>query len=407
MPLLFRQLSNADLIDLCRALRYSLSGGMMVTDAVNLLAREGTPRVRRTMSALIQDLKQGWSLHEAMEKQGNMFPPLFRALVAVGEETGNLPEVMGELEKYYITQLKLRRDFISDITWPVIQFVIAVLVVTGLIGVMGVIQDSVGTSGNEIDPLGLGLLGIDGALKFLGGVLFVLFVGFLLVRFVSFIAVRVPRVQRMIFHIPILGTCLRALALTRLCIALRLMLDTRMSVLKAIRLSFAATDNAAYVAAAPQVEGAIRRGNTIADSFGQTAVIPDPFRSAVAVAEESGRLPEMCAVQAENYDEQARRQLATLNKIASILIWLVVAAFIITAIFRIFNTVYIKSIEKYIDKEGNPTIKEEPPPRPPRNTPNEAPPPKAPPRNTPKDETPPKVPRNTPKEATPPKVPQK
>jgi type II secretory pathway component PulF len=58
----------------------------------------------------------------------------------------------------------------------------------------------------------------------------------------------------------------------------------------------------------------------------------------VAVAEESGRLPEMCAVQAENYDEQARRRLATLNKIASVLIWLVVAAFIITAIFRIFTT---------------------------------------------------------------------
>jgi type IV pilus assembly protein PilC len=350
---LSRQLRTSDLIELCRALRYSLSGGMMVTDAIGLLAREGTPSVRRAAGLLITDLKAGWSLHEAMEKQGSTFPPLFRALATVGEETGNLPEVMGELEKYYVAQQKLQRDFISDITWPVIQFCIAVVVISGLIAILGIIQASSGPRNTPIDPLGLGLLGIDGALTFLAGVLIAVCSTFLLVRLSMFVIGRVPRLQRLIFHVPLLGPCLRALALTRLCVALRLMLDTRMSVLKAIRLAFLATDNSAFRSAAPQVEGAIRRGNTIADSFGQTAVIPHPFRSAVAVAEESGRLPEMCAVQAENYDEQARRKLATLNKIASLLIWLVVAAFVITAIFKIFTSVILPQYNKQM--EDNPT----------------------------------------------------
>jgi type II secretory pathway component PulF len=119
------------------------------------------------------------------------------------------------------------------------------------------------------------------------------------------------------------------------------MLDTRMSIVKAIRLAFTATDNAAFKAAATQVEASIRRGNSISDSFTQTAIFPDSFRSAVAVAEESGRLPEMCAVQAENYNEQAQRRLSTLNKLASVFIWLLVAGFIITAIFRIFTTVIL------------------------------------------------------------------
>jgi type II secretory pathway component PulF len=366
MWLLNRKLRTADLIDLCRALRYSLSGGMMMTDAIALLAREGTPAVRRATASLTTELKAGWSLHEAMEKQGTVFPPLFRALAAVGEETGNLPEVMGELEKYYVTQQKLQRDFISDITWPVIQFGIAVLVISLLIAVLGVLQlSTAGPRSTPIDPLGLGLLGIDGAVTFLCIVLGGVFAGFLLIRLLMFVSRRVPLIQRLIFRVPMLGPCLRALALTRLCVALRLMLDTRMSVLKAIRLAFVATDNAAFRSAAPQVEGAIRRGNTIADSFGQTAVIPDPFRSAVAVAEESGRLPEMCAVQAENYDEQARRRLQALNKIASLLIWLVVAAFVITAIFRIFNEVYLKNLNKRFDDSGQPTLNDLGPQAPP------------------------------------------
>jgi type IV pilus assembly protein PilC len=346
-------LRTGDLIDLCRALRYSLSGGMMVTDAIGLLAREGTPAVRRATGRLTTDLKAGWSLHEALEKQGNVFPPLFRALTTVGEETGNLPEVMGELEKYYVTQQKLQRDFISDITWPVIQFVAAVLVVAGLILVLGIVGQ---TTGKKIDPLGVGLIGYDGAITFLSIVGGAVFAAFLLVRFTMYLSGRVPLIQRLIFRVPILGPCLRALALTRLCIALRLMLDTRMSVLKAIRLAFVATDNAAFRAAAPQVEGAIRRGNTIADSFAQTAVIPGAFRSAVAVAEESGRLPEMCAVQAENYDEQARRRLSTLNKCASVAIWLTVAGFIIAAIFQIFTTIILPNYNRQLDDSNQPSI---------------------------------------------------
>jgi type II secretory pathway component PulF len=338
MFLLSRKLRTADLIELCRALRYSLSGGMMMTDAIALLAREGTTTVRRATGLLTTELKAGWSLHEALEKQGNTFPPLFRALTSVGEETGSLPEVMGELEKYYVNQQKLQRDFISDITWPAIQFVVAIAVVSVLILVLGLIGE---TTGKKIDPLGFGLVGSDGAITFLGIVVGAIVALFLLLRLLMYLSGRVPLIQRLIFRVPLLGPCLRALALTRLCVALRLMLDTRMSVLKAIRLAFVATDNAAFRAAAPQVEGAIRRGNTIADSFAQTAVIPGPFRSAVAVAEESGRLPEMCAVQAENYDEQARRRLSTLNKVASVGIWLTVAAFIITAIFQIFTTVIL------------------------------------------------------------------
>jgi hypothetical protein len=73
------------------------------------------------------------------------------------------------------------------------------------------------------------------------------------------------------------------------------------------------------------------------------------------VAEESGRLPEMCAVQAENYDEQARQRLSTLNKFTSVGIWIAVAAFIIMCIFNIFQ-IYYKSITGRFDPSGQPTL---------------------------------------------------
>jgi len=350
--ILSKRLGAASLIELCRALRYSLSSGMMLRDAMGLLGREATPQLRKVAAQAAVDLKAGWSLQEAMQKQASSFPQLFIALTAVGEESGNLPEVMGELERYYLTQQKLRRDFISDISWPLFQLIAAVLVIAGLILILGMLPVQAGN--NPVDPLGLGLLGYEGAITFLAVVGAGVAVGWALFALGMSLLRRVPYLQKQLFRVPVFGTCSRALAMNRLCIALKLMLDTRLSVLKAIQLAFTATDNSAFVAAAPGIVTSIRQGNTITDSFARSAIFPVPFRSALAVAEESGRLPEMCGVQAENYDEQARGSLKTINKMASIFIWLMVAAFVITAIFRIFTSVYLKPINENL--EGGKTI---------------------------------------------------
>jgi type IV pilus assembly protein PilC len=345
--IVWNRLSTASLIELCRALRYSLSSGLTLRDAMNLLAREGTSGIRKPCTRIAELLQAGWSFQEALEKQGSTFPTMFVALATVGEESGNLPEVMGELERYYLAQQKFKRDFVSGVSWPLVQFLAAVGIVAGLIVILGYLPVEDAKSG-PVDALGLGLTGTSGAIRFLlwvGGGLAALFLGWLLVRFLM---TRVSFLQRVLFRIPVLGPCARALAMTRLCIAMKLMLDTRLSILKSIQLSYAATDNSAFRASAPKVIAFLKRGNTIHAAFKRTRLFTAPFQSAVAVAEESGRLPEMCAIQAESHEDQARRLLGVLNKFASVLIWLMVASFIILAIYRIYTTVYLSNINKHL-----------------------------------------------------------
>src|SRR5579871_1565883 len=135
-----RRLSIKDLIDLCRSMRYSLASGLTLRDVMDLLSTNGPPRLRPVAAQISKELKAGWSLQDAIGKQAHVFPPLFLALTAVGEESGNLPEVLTELEKYYRVQQKLRRDFIDQISWPVVQLVLAVFVIAGLILVLGIIK---------------------------------------------------------------------------------------------------------------------------------------------------------------------------------------------------------------------------------------------------------------------------
>src|SRR5262249_16482271 len=129
--------------------------------------KRGGIRVRPVAQRISQELQKGESLEDALKKETSYFPPLFLNLAVIGEQSGMMPEVFGELEKYFALQQKLRRDFISQITWPVVQFVAAILVVTGLILIMGILPGS--EEGRGFDPIGLGT-GPLAAIRFLVGI---------------------------------------------------------------------------------------------------------------------------------------------------------------------------------------------------------------------------------------------
>jgi type IV pilus assembly protein PilC len=148
-----------------------------------------------------------------------------------------------------------------------------------------------------------------------------------------------------LLQVPIVGPCLRALALTRFCLALRLTQETGMSILKALRLSLRATGNAAYEGRTEAVQAVLKEGEDLARALSDDRLFPEEFRNIVAVAEESGRVPEVMRQQAAYYEEEAGRRMSALAAAAGWGVWAIVAALIIVAIFRIFFT-YLGQFDK-------------------------------------------------------------
>lgn len=343
-----RRLSLSSLIDLCRSMRFSLNSGLMLRDVMDLLANKGTRKVRPVAGKISKDLKAGWSLQDALKKQEHIFPPLFVALTSVGEESGNLPEVLHELEKYYVLQQKLRREFANKIAWPIVQFIAATVVVSILIFVLGVIPAS-GLTGEHLDPLGLGLVGPEGAAIFFFSVWGIVLGTVALFWGLKRALRRRAVIERFLLRLPGIGPCMRAIAMTRFCVAGRLMLETSLSIFKTLRLAFLATDNMAFISVFPQVETSLRQGNSITTSFERSGVFKERFLSAIAVAEESGRLPESLKYMAEEYQDETERRLGWLTRLASILVIVGVAAVLIVCIFQIFLNVYYKQLNEVIN----------------------------------------------------------
>src|SRR5262249_25279467 len=158
---------------------------------------------------------------------------------------------------------------------PVVQFFLGIFIVAGMIFITGFLAES---RGNQApDPLGLGLRGAAGALKFLGftfGFIFLLAAGYLILKRTL---PDKPLVENFLLRVPVIGPCLQAFALARFTLALGLTLDTGLSVVKALRLSLRATGNAAYVSRTPQIVRRLKNGEDLSMALAGAQVFPVDF----------------------------------------------------------------------------------------------------------------------------------
>jgi type IV pilus assembly protein PilC len=338
------QLPLSNLIELCRVLKHYLGSGLTLRDVFAQQARKGPLPVRPVAQRISEELKQGGDLEHALEREKNQFPPLFVSLAAVAEQSGQMPEIFGELEQYFLMQQRLRRQFWSMVAWPLLQFFAAIFVIAGLLWILGLIGSM--HNSKPLDPLGLGLTGGRGALIFLAlvfGALGSLVGGY-------FVVTRALNQKaffdRTMLQIPVIGACFRALALSRFCLALRVTTETGMSITRAMRLALAGTGNAAYEAGQARVRASLKAGEDLTTALSDRTLFSEEFQSIISVAEESGRLHDVLAHQTQHYQEESRRKLQAATFVLAALVWLTVAGLIILAIFRIFMIAYLGPINE-------------------------------------------------------------
>lgn len=323
--------SLSGLIVLCRALRHNLSAGVNIVKVFGQQAERGPRELREFAGRVHGRLLKGDDLAAAMANERSV-PPLMRALVAVGEETGHLPEVLAALEQYYTLQLRLRRQFLARVTTPLVQLVLAVLIIALVIFILGVVGAPFRI---------LGLSGPIGAVTFLAAVFGTLGIVYLAFR-VLLPALRGRRLaDAILLRLPVVGPCAEAIALGRFTLALQMTLDTALPVHRAVRLALAATGNAVYEGASPGIERELKSGETLTRAFAGAKIFPAAFIQALAVAEESGRVPEVMRKLCRDYNEEASRQLTALSQLAAWGVWTVYAVFMIVMILQ-FAQVYLR-----------------------------------------------------------------
>lgn len=121
-------------IDLIRQLATLLKAGLPLSEGLSLLA-EGHPHKgwQALLSALQQHVLSGEPFSQALRQWPQIFPPLYSALMEVGELTGHLDVCCEQLAQQQARQQHLWNKVIKALRYPLFILLVAIAVSCGML----------------------------------------------------------------------------------------------------------------------------------------------------------------------------------------------------------------------------------------------------------------------------------
>src|SRR5213593_2611160 len=112
-------------------LAHLLQAGMTLDEVLSILQKRlKQPRVQEMTRALHQALVDGRSFSQALREMPRIFPPLFVNLVAAGEASGALPEILHRLVKHLMQAKDLRDRVQQALIYPAFLAVAGAALIT-------------------------------------------------------------------------------------------------------------------------------------------------------------------------------------------------------------------------------------------------------------------------------------
>ncbi|MGH7821226.1 MAG: type II secretion system F family protein [Candidatus Binatia bacterium] len=307
LPFRRQKVRSDSLIFFTYQLAAMLNAGLPIVRSLTVLEEEmAEPYFREVIRAVRTELEGGSSFAAALGKFPKVFGRLYTSLVAAGEQSGNLDEVLKRLAQYMDNMLRLLRKIRSALAYPVVLIVVTVAVVTLLmVKVIPVFEDVYSGANVELPGLTQAVISLS---RFLRENLFVIF-GALVVMAVAatwFYRTPVGRklFHRLLFKIPIIGVLVRKNLLARIGRTLGVLVSSGVPMLTALTLARQATGNVLLEEALETAAKEIERGQSLSGGLRTGGGFSAMFVQMVSAGEETGKLPEMLSNVADFYENE-------------------------------------------------------------------------------------------------------
>jgi type IV pilus assembly protein PilC len=237
--------------------------------------------------------------------------------IQIGEETGRQEKVLKDISSFYTKKIKQRRSIINALTYPVLVLSVALGSVFFMLNVV------VPMFAEVFKRFGTDLPFITRMIMGASHVMIGFFPFFSVILFSGIIFLYVNRKKDwytkwsalLLLKIPIVGSLLLKIYTTRLCSSLSLLLESRVPVVKALRLVKEMVDFYPIVSTLDAIEHSILNGKSLHKSMQSFPVFEPKMIALIKVAEEVNKLDEMFHNMANQYSDDAEYQVSILNSL--------------------------------------------------------------------------------------------
>lgn len=327
-----------------RQLATMISAGISLLKALSVLADQTEDKkLKPILVQVARDVETGGSFSDALAKHPVDFPPLMISMVRAGETGGFLENALDTVATNFEKEAALRAAVKSAMTYPVMVLSMAVVAVAAmLIFIVPVFKDMYEGVGEQLPAPTQVLVVMSENMVWAAPTLLVAVVIFSVWWRLNknTLAVR-SRIDPIKFKIPVFGSLIRKIAVTRFTRNLANMLGAGVPLMTALLVVGETAGNWVIEQASKNIADAVRQGRSVAGPLAEQGVFPPMVVQMVAVGEDSGSMETMLRKVADFYDTEVEATTKGLTSIIEPLLiaflGVVVGGMIVALYMPIFN----------------------------------------------------------------------
>jgi general secretion pathway protein F len=285
-----------------------------------------------------QRVNEGSGFGDALAHYPKVFSGLYVNMVRAGEQSGALDVVLNRLADFTESQAELRSKILGTMFYPVVMMLMA-CVVTGVLFMFVIpkIKMIFEAQKNAVLPLPTQVLIAISTIArdyWFIAIPFIIFVIWGFRRFITSEQGR-PWWDRTVLKLPVFGSLVRMIAVTRFSKTMATLLSSGVPVLSAFDIVKAVVQNSVLMKVIETARDSVKEGDTIAAPFRRSGEFPPIVTHMIAIGEKSGQLEDMLNNVARAYEVQVDARLRALTSILEpvmIIVLGVIVAFIVFSI---------------------------------------------------------------------------
>jgi general secretion pathway protein F len=302
-----RGVSAGDLSLMTRQLATLVHAGLPLEESLQAVAEQTEkPRIKSIVLGVRAKVMEGHALADGLSDFPAVFPDLYRATVAAGEQSGHLDTVLERLADYTETREQLRNRTLGALLYPIVLFVICTLIVFMLLTyVVPKIVTQFEHSKAQLPLLTRILISWSDFMREWGWLVAIVFVG-AVVGFIRWL--RDPAAKRkfhaFLLRVPLIGKVVRGNNTARFARTLATLTSSAVPVLEALRISGEVVTNLPMRDAVQDAATRVREGAPIGRSLAASKLFPPMMIHLISSGETSGELETMLDRAATNQERE-------------------------------------------------------------------------------------------------------
>ena len=337
------KIPHSQLLIFTEQLAHLLQAGMTLDEGLSILEKRlKQPRVQQMTRNLHQALVDGRSFSQALREMPRIFPPLYVNLVAAGEASGALPEILLRLVKHLMQAKELRDRVQQALIYPAFLAVAGAVLITIFITYM-------------VPQLQGFLAQIGGALPTATRILIeahhlitsywwlALLIGIAVaVGFRAFVRTEDGRQSwdRFRLKVPGYGRVIRYRYYAQFSRTLGTLIQNGVPLLRALDLVSEIAGNRFLERKITEARRAVVDGATLSAALTSQQIFPDLFTDMMAVGEQTGRFGETMQTIADVYERELDRNVAIVSQLIPPVIVVVIAIIVGLVVYSILDAVF-------------------------------------------------------------------